>query len=161
MEPLTKSKVYELLFKINKKQHIDIEKYVDMLSKSGNTIPVEVILFINQHKGSTIPQLKIFNIIYSKRRKNRLYKTIMSESTSLEDQCLALSSMITHCLIELKEMRADEREAFIDIMNIKDILEGITAYFNGDTKKTRQVFFELREIFRNLFSNKPDDEESN
>lgn len=154
MRPLTKSRAYELLFKIHKKQHIEIDHYVELLSKSGNEIPVEVILFINKYNSSTLPQLKIFNIVYSKRHKNPLYKTIMNESATSEEQCLALNSMITQCLIQLKNMSMTEREEFIDIMNIKDILEGITAYFEGDTKKTRVVFFEVRGIFKNLFGKK-------
>lgn len=154
MRPLTKSRAYELLFKIHKKQHIEIDYYVELLSKSGNEIPIEVILFINKYNSSTLPQLKIFNIVYSKRHKNPLYKTIMNESATSEEQCLALNSMITQCLIQLKNMSMTEREEFIDIMNIKDILEGITAYFDGDTKKTRTVFFEVRGIFKNLFGKK-------
>lgn len=156
MRPLTKSRAYELLFKINKKQHIDIDHYIDLLSKSGNTIPIEVILFINKYNSSTLPQLKIFNIVYSKRHKNPLYKTIMNESATSEEQCLALNSMITQCLIQLKDMNINEREEFIDIMNVKDILEGINAYFEGNTKKTRTVFFEVRSIFKNLFGKKLD-----
>ena len=58
MRPLTKSRAYELLFKINKKQHVEIDHYIDLLSKSGNTIPIEVIVFINKYNSSTLPQLK-------------------------------------------------------------------------------------------------------
>lgn len=151
MRPLTKSRAYELLFKINKKQHVEIDHYIDLLSKSGNTIPIEVIVFINKYNSSTLPQLKIFNIVYCKRHKNPLYKTIMNEAATPEEQCLALNSMVTQCLIQLKDMNMNEREEFIDIMNVKDILEGINSYFEGNTKKTRTVFFEIRGIFKNLF----------
>ena len=105
MRPLTKSKAYELLFKINKKQNINIDKYIDMLSKSRDSIPIEVILFINKHNSSTLPQLKVFNIIYSKRHTNDLYKTIMNEAATPDEQCLALNSLITQCLIQLKNLR--------------------------------------------------------
>ena len=52
MRTLTKSRAYELLFKISKKQNIDITKYINMLSNSGNEVPIDVILFINKNKGS-------------------------------------------------------------------------------------------------------------
>lgn len=153
MKPLTKSRAYEVLFKISKKQHIDIDKYIEMLSRSGNTIPTEVILLINKYHSSTIPQLKVFNIIYEKRRKNPLYKTIMSESATLEEQALALNSLITRCIIQMKELNVDEKDFFIDIMNVEELCDAVSSYFKGDTKKTRRVFLEVRAIFKNLFGN--------
>lgn len=158
MKPLTKSRAYEVLFRISKKQHIDIDKYIEMLSKSGNTIPTEVILFINKYHSSTIPQLKVFNVIYEKRRNNPLYKTIMSESASIEDQALALNSLITRCLIEMKDLNVEEKEFFIDIMNIEELCDAVSAYFKGDTKTTRRVFLEVRTIFKNLFSDENKDQ---
>ena len=152
MRPLTKSKAYELLFKINKKQNINIDKYIDMLSKSRDSIPIEVILFINKHNSSTLPQLKVFNIIYSKRHTNDLYKTIMNEAATPDEQCLALNSLITQCLIQLKNLRLEERDVLIDIMNIEDILKAISGYLlEENTKQLRTVFFEVRSIFKNLF----------
>lgn len=152
MKPLSKAKAYELLFRINKKQDINIDKYIDMLSKSGDMIPVEVILFINKYNSSTLPQLKVFNIIYSKRRTNPLYKNIMNESATPDEQCLALNSLITQCLIQIKQLRLEERDMLIDIMNVSDILQAITDYLvNGNTKLLRTTFFEVRSIFKNLF----------
>ncbi len=153
MRALTKSRAYEILFKISKKQNIDISKYIDLLSKSKDEIPIEVILFINKYNSSELPQLKVFNIIYERRRTNPLYENIMNESATPNDQCLALTSIITQCLLQSKNFSDAQREAFVDIMNVKDILDAISSYLlENNTKKLRTVFFEIRAIFKNLFS---------
>lgn len=155
MRTLTKSRAYELLFKISKKQNIDITEYIELLSKSRDEIPVEVILFLNKHNSSEIPQLKVFNIIYERRFTNPLYKNIMNESATPNDQCLALNSLITQCLLQTKNFNDIQKETFVDIMNVKEIIEAIRAYLiDNDTKKLRTVFFEVRAIFKNLFGNK-------
>lgn len=157
MRTLTKSRAYELLFKISKKQNIDITNYINMLSTSGNEVPIEVILFINKNKSSSIPQLKVFNIIYERRNKSPLYKNIMNESATPDEQCLALNSLITQCLIQTKTMNDIEKETFVDIMNVGEILDAITSYLvDNDTKKLRATFFEVRSIFKNLFNSKID-----
>ena len=81
----------------------------------------------------------------------------MNESATPDEQCLALNSLITQCLIQTKTMNDIEKETFVDIMNVSEILDAITAYLvNNDTKKLRTTFFEVRSIFKNLFSNKID-----
>ena len=155
MRPLTKARAYDILFRINKKQGIKIDEYIEKLSRSGDIIPIEVILFINKYNSSTIPQLKVFNIIYEKRNKNPLYKTLMKESCSPDEQCLVLNSLITQCLIQMKNLDIESRESFVDIMNVQDILNAITDYLiEGNTKQLNKVFFEVRSIFKNLFSKK-------
>ena len=152
MRPLTKARAYDILFRINKKQGIKIDEYIEKLSRSGDEIPIEVILFINKHNSSTIPQLKVFNVIYEKRKTNPLYKTLMKESCSPDEQCLVLNSLITQCLIQMKSLDIESREFFVDIMNVKDILSAITDYLvEGNTKQLNKVFFEVRSIFKNLF----------
>lgn len=152
MRTLTKSRAYEILFKISKKQNLDVSKYIDLLSKSRDEIPTEVILFLNKHNSSEIPQLKVFNIIYERRHRNPLYKNIMNEAATPNDQCLALNSLITQCLLQTKDLSDIQKETFVDIMNVKEILDAITSYLiDNDTKKLRTVFFEVRAIFKNLF----------
>ena len=81
----------------------------------------------------------------------------MNESATPNEQCLALNSLITQCLIQTKSMNDIEKETFVDIMNVSEILEAIKAYLvDNDTKKLRTTFFEVRSIFKNLFNNKID-----
>ena len=81
----------------------------------------------------------------------------MNESATPNEQCLALNSLITQCLIQTKSMNDIEKETFVDIMNVSEILEAIKAYLvDNDTKKLRTTFFEVRSIFKNLFINKID-----
>ena len=71
MRTLTKARAYELLFKISKKENINVSKYIDLMSNSNDEVPIDVILFINKYNSSSLPQLIVFNMIYSRRFINQ------------------------------------------------------------------------------------------
>ena len=152
MKQLDKSMTYNLLFKIRDTQGIDIKKYITMMA-GNNTIPVEVLVFINRY--NPLPQLKVYNEIYAKRRKSDLYKNLVNENLDYDTMALALSSLLTRITIELKYLDKDEdKHDFCKLMNVKDITEAISAYLiDKDKDAIKELFLAIRQIFKELYKN--------
>lgn len=154
MKTLDKTRAYAYLNRIKNESNgkINVTPYIHELAVS-ETVPYEVLIFINRHIG--LPQLFTYNEIYNRMGKSPLYKNLVNENASDEDQAIALSSLLTQTLIHtkqlVKENNEDDVQEYADIMNVSAITEALNDYVHGDSTKLNQVFMSTREVVKTLF----------
>ena len=87
--------------------------------------------------------------------KSPLYKNLVNENASDEDQAIALSSLLTQTLIHtkqlVKENNEDDVQEYADIMNVSAITEALNDYVNGDSTKLNETFLEVRNVVKTLY----------
>lgn len=147
MERLTKRAAYQKLFAI-KSQGEDISEMLRETAKSEE-VPYDVIVFINKHL--PLPVLETYNHIYRNRRKNPLYKSLVNESATPEEQAISLSSLVTQILIRGKSLTKQESVEHMNTMQLKGILRALEAFSEGDNKTLRETFLSVRDVFKRLF----------
>lgn len=149
MKPLTKGDVYSKLISIEEKNNIDVSNYINEIVRS-KSIPYSALIFINRY--SPIDMLETYNIIYSKRRKNPLYKNLVNENLPVQEQAIALSSLLTQSLIGMKSLNETDKKLQSTVMNISLISEALHEYSLGDSSKLEETFSMIREVFKKLYS---------
>lgn len=147
MERLTKRAAYQKLFAI-KAQGEDISEMLKETAKN-EAVPYEVIVYINKHL--PLPVLETYNHIYRNRRKNPLYKSLVNESASPEEQAIALSSFVTQIMIRGKSLTEKEKSEHMETMQLKGVLRALEAFSDGDYKTLRETFMSVRDVFKRLF----------
>lgn len=148
MIQLTKSAVYKQLAEIGHTHNVDISHWLSMLIGSTD-IPYEVIVFINKYQ--PISELTTYNAVYNKRNKSRLFRNIVSDSLSVPEQAVVLSSLLTQCLISASKHQT-ESEQLIDAVNTDLIMRTLTAYITENNEENVQRVFQMyRTIFKTLF----------
>lgn len=148
---LNKQIAYQKLYQI--KEKADITEQLKKLALS-ETVPYDVICFINKY--IPIDLLETYNHIYTNRRKNPLYKSLVNENLKAEDQAIALSSLLTQTLIHSKNLKKKgyqkESRNHLNVMNTDEIIRALESYANGDEKTLNKVFLMVRDVFKELFS---------
>ena len=148
MTQLTKSAIYKQLTEIGHTNNIDISHWLSMLVGSTD-IPYEVIVFINKYQ--PISELTTYNAVYNKRNKSRLFRNIVSDSLSIPEQAVVLSSLLTQCLISASKHQTAS-EQLIDAVNTDLIMRTLTAYITENNEQNIQRVFQMyRTIFKTLF----------
>ena len=147
MERLTKRAAYQKLFAI-KAQGEDISEMLKETAKN-EAVPYEVIVYINKHL--PLPVLETYNHIYRNRRKNPLYKSLVNESASPEEQAIELSSFVTQIMIRGKSLTEKEKSEHMETMQLKGVLRALEAFSDGDYKTLRETFMSVRDVFKRLF----------
>lgn len=148
MRLLDKSTAYAKLFSIKENHQVDISKYIKEMA-GNDSIPYDVIVFINRY--SPLPHFETYNRIYEKRSKNPLYKTLVTENSSIEEKAIALSSFLTQIMISSKSLTNEDRHMYHDIIDTKSIIESLQSYVSGDNDKLNETFLMVRDIFKNLY----------
>ena len=120
---------------------------------ANDVVPTDVLIFINKHVG--LPQLFTYNEVYDRRRNNPLYKNLVNENLEDENKAIALSSLLTQTFIHTKQLVKENKQSdipeYTDIMNVKAITEALNDYANGNAKKLNEVFFEIRDLLKELY----------
>lgn len=148
MKLLDKSTAYAKLFDIKENYSVDISKYIKEMA-GNETIPYEVVIFINKYY--PLPHLETYNRIYEKRSKNPLYKTLVNENSSPEEQSVALSSFLTQIMITGKSLSESDRRQYYNIMSVDLIAEALGSYASGNSEKLTNTFMMVRDMFKNLY----------
>ena len=157
MKPLDKTSAYAYLSKIKTEsvetgKPVNVSPYMKKVA-SNDTVPTDVLIFINKHMG--LPQLFTYNEIYDRRRNNPLYKNLVNENLDDENKAIALSSLLTQTFIHtrqlVKENKQNDIKEYTELMNVSAITEALNEYANGSNKKLNEVFFEIRDVFKELF----------
>ena len=157
MKPLDKTSAYAYLNKIKTESKetgtpVNVSPYMHKVAAS-DVVPTDVLIFINKHIG--LPQLFTYNEVYDRRRNNPLYKNLVNENLDDENKAIALSSLLTQTFIHTKQLVKENKQSdipeYTDIMNVKAITEALNDYANGNAKKLNEVFFEIRDLLKELY----------
>lgn len=158
MKPLDKTSAYAYLNKIKTEsietgKPVSVSAYMHKVAAS-DTVPTDVLIFINKHVG--LPQLFTYNEVYDRRRNNPLYKNLVNENLDDENKAIALSSLLTQTFIHTKQLVKENKQSdipeYTDIMNVRAITEALNEYANGNAKKLNEVFFEIRDLLKELYA---------
>lgn len=150
MTNITKAYVYKSLNNISKQHSIDVSKYIRLMV-GADTIPYEVIVFINKYE--PIEKLITYNEIYNKRRNSPLFRNIVRSDNSESEKAIILSSLLTQSLISIKHCQdEDNKEEVIDAINVDVIMNALQNYIhNNDTDALNDTFETFQIIFKTLF----------
>lgn len=158
MKPLDKTSAYAYLNKIKTEsveagKPVSVSAYMHKVA-ANDVVPTDVLIFINKHVG--LPQLFTYNEVYDRRRNNPLYKNLVNENLEDENKAIALSSLLTQTFIHTKQLVKENKQSdipeYTDIMNVKAITEALNDYANGNAKKLNEVFFEIRDLLKELYA---------
>jgi hypothetical protein len=142
---------YKYLYEIHNSDRVDITEQVRKIAGIGHSVPESVIKFINKYIPQ--PQLATYNVIYEKRHKNPLYKSLVNEDLPVEDRAVSLASFLTQAMIGIKTIKDSEiRENYYREMLIDSITEAMKEYslFNK-SDKLNEAFCNVRNKFKSLY----------
>ena len=151
---ITKAYIYEQLTNIHRSENIDIQPYIDLMI-GRDDIPYEVIVFVNKHV--PLPIFSVYNSIYDKRKKSRLYRNILNNALITEEKAIVLSSILTQVLIDKKHNRSKHVEYLNEGVDCDMIIDALQSYmYDNDDTKVLKAFEVLQTIFRALFNKLPE-----
>lgn len=155
---MNKLDCYKHLFEIRDTKNKDIESYIKEMAGHDN-VPSEVLRFINSN--TDVPELSVYNEIYNKRHKNKLYKNLMNESQSRCEKAIALSSYLTKVLISINMLGTgqDEVQELCSEYNTEEVISALRDYSNGiDCESIDTIFDKVKEKFKEIFPSTDVDE---
>lgn len=130
---MTKEEAYQKLFEINKTKNTDISEQIKELAVSSE-VPKSVVSFITESSSIDIPPF-VENL-----KSKRFYKTFLNEKCSEIDKAKALSSLITHTLIE-SEYSGIPIEVLSGKMSMNQVTESLQDYLlSGSTDRLNKTF---------------------
>jgi hypothetical protein len=135
---MTKEEAYSKLFELSN-NGIDINEQITELAIS-NEVPESVINFLNDQSSNYLEFLDDL-------RDKKFYKTLTESSDPME-LSKALSSMITHTLIEMQN-HPDKKSVIKNNLNIAEILESLNDYIlNNNEEKLMTTVRSITKLLR-------------
>lgn len=139
---------YKYLSKINRDYNVDISEQVKNIA-GKKEVPQSVISFINKY----IPRdsTTTLNMIYEKRHKNPLYKSLVNEDSKIEDKAIALSSYLTQAMIGLSKITDESSKSmYCEDLMINDIINSLAKYSCGDSSMLSETFSKVRRSIKSI-----------
>ena len=136
---MKKEEAYSRLFQLEQLGE-DIRSYLKMLAVN-ESVPEEVLLFLANggEKGSS-EFLKNLS-------EKKFYKNIMNENLPTIEQAKALSSLVTHTLIECGNT-GESIEDLSRSVNLPGAIDALSSYLLGDEEKVRESCRSIRKILQ-------------
>lgn len=129
---MTKEEAYSKLFKLD---NPETQKYVLMLARSSE-VPEEVINYLAQETSVELPSW------ISNLSSKKFYKTLEDKSISDLDKAIALSSLITHLLIECRD-NPDNVANLGSEITICQVIDWIKGYLENKSAQPNPVIVDL------------------
>ena len=139
---------YKYLSKINRDYNVDISEQVKNIA-GKKEVPQSVISFINKY----IPRdsTTTLNMIYEKRHKNPLYKSLVNEDSKIEDKAIALSSYLTQAMIGLSKITDESSKSmYCEDLMINDVINSLAKYSCGDSSMLSETFSRVRRSIKSV-----------
>lgn len=138
--------------RLKKKQVKKHGREVQRIVRS-ETIPIEVIKFINKYDNKFLQIYDTYNTIYNSRNKNPLYRNLRNKDLAISELAIALSSLVTKILISCSKItNEEEREIFATAMNVEQLNNAITSYsMYNEIEPLVQCGKEVRELLNTLY----------
>lgn len=140
---MTRAEAFKELF-ILEKQGINIDSKIEEMAVSKE-VPESIEIFI-----STIKNYPIF---IDKLKMKQFYKVITTkENLPVVEQAKALSSLVTHTLIEFENIDKDNILGLSSSVYLDEVFEALEMYMlDGDESKIIEVTEKLRNLFNKKF----------
>lgn len=149
---ITKKEIIQKLYDIEERENLKLGREVQRVVRS-EVIPIDVISFINKYDKEFLQIYDTYNVIYSSRNKNPLYRNLRNKDLSIEELAIAISSLVTKILISCSKIEnEDEKKLFAQAMNIDRLDNSLTQYaMYGDSVELLQCAKEVRELLQILY----------
>ena len=138
---MKKEEAYSRLFSLEQSGE-DITPYLKMLAVS-ESVPEEVLSFIanggSERNVSFLENLK----------EKKFYRNIMDESLPPLEQAKALSSLVTHTLIECGNTE-EPIETLSSSLGLAGVMNALSSYMNGDEEKVKESCRSIRQILKRM-----------
>ena len=140
---MTRAEAFKELFRLEKKG-VNIDSQIEDMALSKG-VPESVEIFL-----STIKNYPIF---IKKLQTKQFYKVIMSEKDlSVVEKAKALSSLVTHTLIEFESIDKDNILGLSNSVYLDEVLNALEEYMlDGREEKVLEVSDKLKELFERKF----------
>ena len=140
---MTRAEAFKELFRLEKKG-VNIDTKIEEMALSKG-VPESVEIFL-----STIKNYPIF---IKKLQTKQFYKVIVSEKDlSVVEKAKALSSLVTHTLIEFESIDKDNILGLSNSVYLDEVLNALEEYMlDGREKKVLEVSEKLKELFERRF----------
>ena len=150
---ITKKEIMQKLYEIEEQNKIPVGRLIQKIVRN-EIIPIEVIKIINKYDKDFLQIYNTYNVIYTSRNKNPLYRNLRNKNLSVEEIAIAISSLVTKVLISCSKIEdINERMLFAQAMNIENLNEALTQYSiynkSDDLLKCAQ---EIRDLLKILYS---------
>ena len=150
---ITKKEIMQKLYEIEEQNKIPVGRLIQKIVRN-EIIPIEVIKIINKYDKDFLQIYNTYNVIYTSRNKNPLYRNLRNKNLSIEETAIAISSLVTKVLISCSKIEdINERMLFAQAMNIENLNEALTQYSiynkSDDLLKCAQ---EIRDLLKILYS---------
>lgn len=150
---ITKKEIMQKLYEIEEQNKIPVGRLIQKIVRN-EIIPIEVIKIINKYDKDFLQIYNTYNVIYTSRNKNPLYRNLRNKNLSVEETAIAISSLVTKVLISCSKIEdVNERMLFAQAMNIENLNEALTQYSiynkSDDLLKCAQ---EIRDLLKILYS---------
>lgn len=150
---ITKKEIMQKLYEIEERNKIPVGRLIQKIVRN-EIIPIEVIKIINKYDKDFLQIYNTYNVIYTSRNKNPLYRNLRNKNLSVEETAIAISSLVTKVLISCSKIEdINERMLFAQAMNIENLNEALTQYSiynkSDDLLKCAQ---EIRDLLKILYS---------
>lgn len=150
---ITKKEIMQKLYEIEEQNKIPVGRLIQKTVRN-EIIPIEVIKIINKYDKDFLQIYNTYNVIYTSRNKNPLYRNLRNKNLSIEETAIAISSLVTKVLISCSKIEdINERMLFAQAMNIENLNQALTQYSiynkSDDLLKCAQ---EIRDLLKILYS---------
>ena len=150
---ITKKEIMQKLYEIEEQNKIPVGRLIQKIVRN-EIIPIEVIKIINKYDKDFLQIYNTYNVIYTSRNKNPLYRNLRNKNLSVEETAIAISSLVTKVLISCSKIEdINERMLFAQAMNIENLNEALIQYSiynkSDDLLKCAQ---EIRDLLKILYS---------
>lgn len=149
---MDKLHAYKLLFEIKSEYSVNVDTYTKQLAsmKKNESIPIEVLGFINKYK--PLPSFETVNYLHENCKSNRLYRRLVNEDQTTDEKLLALTGFLNQCSIKLKSLSENcERKDYIDNLKLLIIVESLQDYFkNGNEDAINEAFDLIRQNIKSI-----------
>ena len=145
-DELTRRDAFRILFDLEK-HGISIDPLLKDMSLNSCGVPDSVKEFIYAYQN--------YPVFIEKLKTKQFYKNILKDDLSILDKAKALSSLITHTLIECGTTNNKNQMFYLsESIKLKDILSALHSFMiQRDSTGIEQVTEELRELFNSVNAN--------
>ena len=149
---ITKKDIIQKLYDIEERENLKLGREVQRVVRS-EVVPIEVISLINKYDKEFLQIYDTYNVIYSSRNKNPLYRNLRNKDLPIEEVAIAISSLVTKILISCSKIKDEqERILFASAMNINRLNSALTNYsLYTNPTELLQCAKEVRELLQILY----------
>ena len=140
---MTRTEAFKELFELESKG-VNIDLMIEEMAISEG-VPESVEMFL-----STIRNYPLF---IEKLQTKQFYKVITNkDNLSVVEQAKALSSLVTHTLIEFENIDKDNILGISNSVYIDEVLKALESYMlEGDESKVIEISGKLKDLFNKKF----------